>query len=1015
MAETKLRVAIRVRPLRSEEGACAWRIEGENVYQADCEEVVGRTAFRYDAVYGENSATKDVYEGVCRELVDGALRGVNGTIFAYGQTSSGKTFTMQGGDKYGAGAPGLMHLAADHIFSVIEARSDTDFLLRVSYLEVYNEQLRDLLAEDGTGEVHIREHPETGVYVEGAQETVVTQPHDMAEALVQGEKRRAVGSTAMNERSSRSHTVFRIVVESRPRECAEDHGVLVGAISLVDLAGSESVRLTGATGVRQKEGGKINQSLLTLSRVVQQLGEKGKENFVNFRDSRLTRLLQPTLSGKAQLAMVCCVAPSCNYVEETRSTLQFGSRAARVTLKPVVHEILDDASQLRRVKRQLAELLAKQEQHERDQASGKTEELADLLEKNEKLEADLAQRAAKMTELTKMICVGGTSQQPTKPRRRRRATCAVGARGFRPEDDSRLPQIPSFAQLREKKKAQEPVVEEEDEPPPPPPTEEGVLGACRDDDREAEARGLPALDPPTSDNLEEAVRARLRRAADETLAVSQDADETVSELRRQLEVEKEVAEEVEGERTKIEGQAEVLKERLSQAEAEAGATAEAHATEVDALKQEVAELRRAAEASQAEKVLAEESLEAVKTQLVEVEAARDALQEELASERENAKMTRDAESQATIEALQAKIDAASEARAEADRQLADAADAAEEARQAAEAEHEAVLRRSRDELDEARAATARAEEAAAAAEASRASVEALRDEERSDNDGVRSERDALQSECDELRTQIERERQQARDAAEARACEAADETDATITELRRQLEVEREVAREAESERDALSKKADEAAQQTQTAHASVLKSKDERIARLEKVKMTTAIFAQIQKLRTDKEKALAEAKELRTRVSSLEAASASPKEAREDTELAERCAAADAACKAATERAARLEARAARAEQSMSKIRTPGGRRALRETDALHDKIEFLEQENLDLMLEVKALKASQARLAASPVAVSGDVGDENAPPGPSPVASKLSAVKASPGVEAQQPAEGTQECTQS
>ena len=89
----------------------------------------------------------------------------------------------------------------------------------------------------------------------------------------------------------------------------------------MDLAGSESVRLTGATGVRQKEGGKINQSLLTLSRVVQQLGEKGKENFVNFRDSRLTRLLQPTLSGKAQLAMVCCVAPSCNYVEETRSYL----------------------------------------------------------------------------------------------------------------------------------------------------------------------------------------------------------------------------------------------------------------------------------------------------------------------------------------------------------------------------------------------------------------------------------------------------------------------------------------------------------------------------------------------------------------------------------------------------------------------------------------------------------------------------------------------------------------------
>ena len=153
----------------------------------------------------------------------------------------------------------------------------------------------------------------------------------------------------------------------------------------------------------------------------------------------------------------------------------------------------------------------------------------------------------------------------------------------------------------------------------------------------------------------------------------------------------------------------------------------------------------------------------------------------------------------------------------------------------------------------------------------------------------------------------------------------------------------------------------------------------------------------------------------MRCRSPSIHVGSASPKEAREDTELAERCAAADAACKAATERAARLEARAARAEQSMSKIRTPGGRRALRETDALHDKIEFLEQENLDLMLEVKALKASQARLAASPVAVSGDVGDENAPPGPSPVASKLSAVKASPGAAEAPPAEGTQECTQS
>ena len=181
--ETKLRSPPRVRPLRSEEGgACAWRIEGENVYQADCEEVVGRTAFRYDAVYGENSATKDVYEGVCRELVDGALRGVNGTIFAYGQTSSGKTFTMQGGDKYGAGARRASCTSpADHIFSVIGAERLTDFLLReVSYLGVTQRAAPRLTGRGRHGGSPHPRAPRDGVYVEGAQETVVTQPHDMA-------------------------------------------------------------------------------------------------------------------------------------------------------------------------------------------------------------------------------------------------------------------------------------------------------------------------------------------------------------------------------------------------------------------------------------------------------------------------------------------------------------------------------------------------------------------------------------------------------------------------------------------------------------------------------------------------------------------------------------------------------------------------------------------------------------------------------------------------------------------
>lgn len=324
------------------------------------------------------------------------------------------------------GQQGVMHLAAEQIFAMIEQRPDFDFLLRCSYIEVYNEALRDLLgSSDKSGKaIQLREDPHKGVYVDGASEEIVTDAAGIVALLAKGESARSVGSTAMNERSSRSHTVFRIVVESKAAAGAEADGVLVGALSLVDLAGSESVRHTGATGQRAKEGGKINQSLLTLSRVIKQLGDRAcdsseaqhhqQEPFVNFRDSKLTRLLQPTLGGDARLAMVCCVAPSENYVEETRSTLQFAQRAAKVRLAPQVHEVLDDASQLRRVKRQLAELQRRQQEYEALGRSGKTEELSRLLDANTQLseavaskEAELSNQVEMIGRLKRMIVLGG--------------------------------------------------------------------------------------------------------------------------------------------------------------------------------------------------------------------------------------------------------------------------------------------------------------------------------------------------------------------------------------------------------------------------------------------------------------------------------------------------------------------------------------------------------------------------------------------------------------------------------
>lgn len=325
----------------------------------------------------------------------------------------------------------MMHLAAEQIFAMIEQRPDFDFLLRCSYIEVYNEALRDLLgSSDKSGKaIQLREDPHKGVYVDGASEEIVTDAPGIVALLAKGESARSVGSTAMNERSSRSHTVFRIVVESKAAAGAEADGVLVGALSLVDLAGSESVRHTGATGQRAKEGGKINQSLLTLSRVIKQLGDRAcdsseaphhqQEPFVNFRDSKLTRLLQPTLGGDARLAMVCCVAPSENYVEETRSTLQFAQRAAKVRLAPRVHEVLDDASQLRRVKRQLAELQRRQQEYEALGRSGKTEELSRLLDANTQLseavaskEAELSSQVEMIGRLKRMIVLGGDCGRP---------------------------------------------------------------------------------------------------------------------------------------------------------------------------------------------------------------------------------------------------------------------------------------------------------------------------------------------------------------------------------------------------------------------------------------------------------------------------------------------------------------------------------------------------------------------------------------------------------------------------
>ena len=183
-----------------------------------------RNFFTFDKVFGEKSSTKDVYDNAARNIVDSVMTGLNGTIFAYGQTSSGKTYTMQGAGNIDAspedGTGGILHMAAQDIFQHIAAATDRVFLVRVSFIEIYNEEVRDLLTGNGSSRddnvLAVREDPRRGVFV-NANESIVTDLQGLISTLFAGEKNRHMASTGMNERSSRSHTIFRITVESRKK------------------------------------------------------------------------------------------------------------------------------------------------------------------------------------------------------------------------------------------------------------------------------------------------------------------------------------------------------------------------------------------------------------------------------------------------------------------------------------------------------------------------------------------------------------------------------------------------------------------------------------------------------------------------------------------------------------------------------------------------------------------------------------------------------------------------------
>ncbi|XP_022979663.1 kinesin-like protein KIN-12B isoform X1 [Cucurbita maxima] len=368
LSDSGVKVVVRMRP------PCKDRDEGDNVVQKASEDslsINGQT-FTFDAVADTEATQLDIFQLVGEPLVENCMAGFNSSVFAYGQTGSGKTYTMWGpanvsDDNLLTEQKGLTPRVFERLFARIneEQVKHADKLLKYqcycSFLEIYNEQITDLL-DPNQRNLQIREDVKSGVYVENLTEECVSTMADVIRILMKGLSNRRTGATSVNSESSRSHTVFTCVVESRSKRMADGlSSFKTSRINLVDLAGSERQKLTGAAGERLKEAGNINRSLSQLGNLINILAEisqTGKQRHIPYRDSRLTFLLQESLGGNAKLAMVCAISPSQSCKSESLSTLRFAQRAKAIKNKAIVNEVMqDDVNHLREVIRQLRDEL----------------------------------------------------------------------------------------------------------------------------------------------------------------------------------------------------------------------------------------------------------------------------------------------------------------------------------------------------------------------------------------------------------------------------------------------------------------------------------------------------------------------------------------------------------------------------------------------------------------------------------------------------------------------------------
>ena len=305
-----------------------------------------KETFTFDHIISQSTCNETIFTTLIQDTLSFLLNGINVSIFAYGQTSTGKTYTMKGDN-----LNGIIPLSIKDIFTKLQDASIVKHSIKVSYAEIYNETVNDLL-NTSKRNLEIRESVAKGVFVNNLTEIVVDDYDKVIKILNTGESNRKIAETKLNEKSSRSHTIFKIYIEFNRKDTVDNKNdsdstvkSYSAQLNLIDLAGSENVSTAKCEGIRLKEGTNINKSLLALSNVINRLSQNSK-HFINYRDSKLTRLLQTSLGGNSKTTIICTIVDDNAHYSETLNTLHFGLKAKNVKTTVRINEVIDDKGKI---------------------------------------------------------------------------------------------------------------------------------------------------------------------------------------------------------------------------------------------------------------------------------------------------------------------------------------------------------------------------------------------------------------------------------------------------------------------------------------------------------------------------------------------------------------------------------------------------------------------------------------------------------------------------------------------